>query len=58
MKERQIYIRLFLSIALLILSIFYGVTVQIQAFKCPKMTRTELALNSLNSFTLNFKNCD
>ncbi|MEY3501220.1 MAG: hypothetical protein RL308_2893 [Bacteroidota bacterium] len=29
----------------------------IQAFKCPKMTQTELFLNIPNSFICNWKNC-
>jgi hypothetical protein len=42
----------------ILFALWFGITRTIQAYKCPKMTNTELFLNTDNSFLLNFKECE
>lgn len=49
---------LMLYVVMLILFLWMALTNSVPAFKCPKMTQTELFLHLPKTAILNFNNCD
>lgn len=56
MKKENIKDALYIPVIIILLWI--AVTNTIQAFKCPKMTRTELFLTIPNSFMCDWQDCE
>lgn len=57
MKKIKNYCHNFMFVLILFFGFWFTLTNIIQAFKCEKMTQTELFLNIPKSILLNFKEC-